>query len=185
MSDINAEKRILRERYKAIRQESMSRTEADRDIFRQVISLPQYQQASLVLCYVSSGSEPDTLRLMVQALADGKAVACPRCDKASHTMSFHLINALDDLAPGAYGIYEPSAAAQCVQPGEMQNSVCIVPGLAFDPQGGRLGYGGGYYDRFLAGYSGVKIGLCRKECRSSVPLPADVFDVPADIVVYG
>lgn len=100
-------------------------------------------------------------------------------------MSFHKISSLDDLSPGAFGIYGPSENAPAAQPEEMRNSVCIIPGLAFDSNGGRLGYGGGYYDRFLAGYTGVSIGLCREETFSADPLPRDEYDIPVDTVVTG
>ena len=185
MSDINESKRRLREHYKAVRASGSGedRRQADRRITAYLTERPEYKKARLVLTYVSAGQEPDTLELIAMALAQGKEVACPLCHKPTHTMTFHKISSLGQLTPGAYGICEPPADAPSAQPEEMQHSVCIVPGLAFDSCGGRLGYGGGYYDRFLAGYSGVSIGLCREETCSAQPLPRDEYDIPVDIVV--
>jgi len=185
MPDINEQKRALRSQFRKLRASvnESERKAADRLILSRLIALEQYRNALLLLTYVSDGSEPDTLMLIARALADGKEVACPRCDVSAHTMTFRKIRSLGELSPGAYGLYEPAPDAPETQPEEMQNSVCIVPGLAFDGSGGRLGYGGGYYDRFLAGYCGSTVGLCRSECYSAQPLPRDNTDVTVDTVV--
>lgn len=185
MPDIVPEKKTLRGHYKAVRDngDAGARRASDCGIMRRVEALPQYRQASLLLAYVSQGSEVDTLQLMVRALAEGKTVACPRCSKKDHTMTFHRITALDQLSEGAYGIFEPQPDAPQVLPQELADSVCLVPGLSFDASGARLGYGGGYYDRFLAQYSGTAVGLCRAESLSVSPLPQDEYDVRVDIVV--
>lgn len=185
MPDINALKKELRRRYKAVRGtgDSSEQQMADRRILQRFMALPQYRTAPLVLTYVSSGGEVDTLQLIVRALADGKSVACPRCSKADRTMTFHRITALDQLAVGAYDIYEPAPDAPTVQPEELAESICAVPGLSFDAAGGRLGYGGGYYDRFLTQYSGTSVGLCRAECFSEAALPQDSYDVRVSCVL--
>jgi len=185
MPDIRQRKSELRGVYRDIRKsgDPARQREADRDIARRLTELPQYKEASLLLAYVSQGGEVDTLQIIVRALAEGKAAACPRCRKEDHTMTFHRITALDELERGAYGIYEPRADAPPVLPGEFADSVCLIPGLSFDASGARLGYGGGYYDRFLAAYNGVSIGLCRAESRSQLPLPQDEYDIGVDIVL--
>lgn len=185
MPDISLQKKELRARYKALRQngDQAAQYAADRIIMQRIIELSQYKKAALLLAYVSMGGEVDTLQLIVRALAEGKSVACPRCRKEDHAMTFHRINALDELVQGAYGIYEPRPDAPPVSPGEMADSVCLVPGLSFDVSGARLGYGGGYYDRFLAQYDGVSVGLCRAESRSESELPQDEYDIRVDIVV--
>ena len=88
-------------------------------------------------------------------------------------MSFFSIRGSQDLDPGAYGIPEPLAACQEVRP--TARSLCLVPALAFDRQGGRIGYGGGYYDRFLAAFPGTAVGLVRADFLADC-LPAEPFD---------
>ncbi len=185
MADVSELKNSLRAYYRHIRDGigSEERAASAKAIIKLLTGCEQYRTAELVLCYVSSEKETDTLELIVRALADGKKVACPRCDKNTHTMTFHEISSLNQLKPGAYGIFEPLEELPGAQSGEVQNSICIVPGLAFDRLGGRLGYGGGYYDRFLAGYSGCAIGLCPSDCLSAAILPADKYDLPVDMVI--
>lgn len=185
MPDIKELKRQLRAffREKRNKGDSEQKRRADEIIIQRLFSSDEYRSVPLVLTYVSAGSEVDTVVLIKRALADGKTVACPRCDIESHTMGFFRISSMEDLVAGAYGIMEPTEHAVQVQPEEMQNSVCIVPGLSFDSNGGRLGYGGGYYDRFLTGYSGISMGLCREETFSVHALPQDKFDVTVDVVI--
>lgn len=185
MPDISQQKKELRAGHKALRLngDPAAQRTADRRIMQRILELPQYKEASLILAYVSQGGEADTLQLIVRALAEGKSVACPRCNKEDRSMTFHHIAALYQLSQGAYGIYEPLPDAPQVLPEEMADSVCLIPGLSFDASGARLGYGGGYYDRFLAQYDGVSIGLCRSESRSESPLPQDEYDIRVDVVV--
>ncbi len=187
MPDINRLKRELRRHYRQIR-DSLSVEErqiGDETVLNNLLELEQYKNASVVLTYVSTGSETGTDKLIAQAIMDGKKVACPLCDKESKTMVFRCIGSLDELVAGAYGISEPQPDAPAISAKDMADSVCIVPGLAFDASGGRLGYGGGYYDRFLSGYSGVSIGLCRAGCLSKQTLPRDRYDICVDLVISG
>lgn len=98
-------------------------------------------------------------------------------------MAFYEIGALSELAPGAHGILEPLGASCPLGTSEMVGSACLVPGLTFDAAGRRIGYGGGYYDRFLAFYPGHKVGLCRSLQLSCAELPHDATDVSVDFVV--
>jgi len=187
MPDVNQLKRELRSYYRQMR-DSLSADErrlSDEIILNRLNSLEQYKRAAVILTYVSTGSEVGTEKLIAQAVTDGKKVACPLCNKEGHIMTFHCISSLDELAVGAYGISEPRPDAPAVSAEDMAESICIVPGLAFDTSGGRLGYGGGYYDRFLCCYSGVSIGLCRAGCLSAQALPRDRYDICVDLVISG
>ncbi len=107
--------------------------------------LEEYREASSVFFFASFGTEPDTLPMIENALKEGKAVALPRCidDK---TMVFHYIEATADLKEGYKGIPEPdeSLPAALSEP-----DLIIVPGVAFDRELNRIGYGKGFYDRFF------------------------------------
>ncbi|MGN1404319.1 MAG: 5-formyltetrahydrofolate cyclo-ligase [Ruminococcus sp.] len=127
----------------------------DQQMTRQFLSSAFYGTCEQLFCFVSLPQEPDTTTILRQALADGKCVAVPRClpDK---TMQFHRLYPDKDLTAqlktGTYGVLEPPETLPVVTPDETAHPLCLVPGLAFDRMGGRLGYGAGYYDRFLGMY---------------------------------
>ena len=122
-----------------------------------VTSLPQYRAAKTVFCYVSYGSEPATRALLRRMWQDGKQVVVPRCEgggvmKAKHVASF------DELQQGMYGILEPAEHAPELP--FSQIDLAVVPCVACDRSGMRLGRGGGYYDRFLSASPAYSVSLC-------------------------
>lgn len=153
---------------------------ADREIFRLVTALPEYASARLLLCYVSVRSEPDTVRLIEQALRGGKTVAVPRCGEDG-TMAFYAVRTLAGLRAGRFGIPEPPPEIRV--PVDPRGGLCIVPGLRFDAHGNRLGYGKGFYDRFLAERPGIAAGICYDRLFSEQPLPCEPHDTAVGIVV--
>ncbi len=112
----------------------------------------KFSEAELVLTYVSIGPEVSTRELITYALECGKRVAVPKCESGG-IMHFHEIKSLDDLTDGRFDIPEPCEG--CLAAEITENTVCIVPGMAFTPDGNRLGYGGGFYDRFLSANKGI------------------------------
>lgn len=181
----DADKSSLRSNYLAVRATITPENKdlSDAAIFSQLYEFPIFDDARLVLSYVSFGPEVDTRILIDGLLVEGRRVAVPRVNRAAHAMTFHEIASLDELEPGTMGILEPAPDVPAVSVREMVGSVCLVPGLVFDGAGHRVGYGGGYYDRFLAFYPGNKIGLARVTQLSSNPLPVAEFDVPVDFLV--
>jgi 5-formyltetrahydrofolate cyclo-ligase len=117
-----------------------------------VAGLAAFRRARVVLGYASFGSELDTRALLDAVLAGGRMLVLPRVDRAARRLTLHEIRDLEgDLQPGTWAIPEP-APGRCrpVAPGEID--FVLVPGLVFDPLGGRIGYGAGYYDRLLAAW---------------------------------
>ena len=115
-----------------------------------LLAHPAYKEASQVLSYVHFRSEAETERILKAALLDKKELYCPKV--IGKEMEFYRIYELSDLKPGAYGILEPEAAAERkFVPCPYKKVLMLVPGAAFDKRGFRLGYGGGYYDRYLSG----------------------------------
>ncbi len=143
------DKKSLRAYYRKLRSSVSGRTAKDSAISRRILQFQQVRQADNILVYASFGSEVSTCEIISHLLADGKNVSLPICS-GDGIMNFHIIHSLDDTKPGMYGIPEPPENNPC--PDLEKNTVCIVPGLAFTPDGGRLGYGGGYYDRFLSAH---------------------------------
>ena len=160
------------------------RDRADASIRERFCSLPEVSEASIVLTYVSYGSEVDTHGIIEGLLAEGRRVAVPRCNAAKHSMDFFEISGMEDLVAGFKGILEPAEGlVEPVSISQMVGSVCVVPGLVFDGEGRRIGYGGGYYDRFLPFYPGHKVALARTAQLSPAELPCEPTDVCVDVIV--
>jgi len=151
----------------------------DAEIARKVIASEWFANADMVFCYVSVGREVDTAPILEAAWQQGKQVAVPRC-AAKGQMDFFVINSREDLVPGAYHIPQPKET--CPRAEATPASLCVVPALSFDKMGYRIGYGGGYYDRFLAQFPGKSVGLVRSVFL--VPkLPTDEYDLAVDAVI--
>lgn len=170
------EKKYLRAEFKKIRdsiQKSVRDTE-NKKIAENLINSDFYKNAKTVFIYASFGSEVETYDIIKQIIADEKRLAVPRCITKTHTMEAVCIKSTDELICGAYKISEPSENNKNIlNPSEID--LVIVPALAFDRKGFRLGYGGGYYDRFLRDFGGASIGLCYAECLVD-NLPYEEFD---------
>ena len=149
-----------------------------RAITERLLALPEIEGAGSVFCYVSLPGEVETRPLIGTLLSRGREVLVPRC-RAGGEMDLVPISSLDDLAPGAYGIPEPGPDLPAA--GHLPDAA-VIPALAFDRQGMRLGQGGGYYDRFLARFSGFAAGVCQEMFLLDA-LPAEAHDRPMTCVV--
>lgn len=164
-NDIRIEKNALRDRSKAFRA-SLSPKEKkrlDSKIANRLLNLWHFRDTSLILTYVSNPIEVDTHRIINQCFAQKKTVAVPRCVAGTRDMDFFVIRGFDDLERGSYGLLEP-IPFRCEKLLSADESLCIVPALLFDESGYRLGFGKGYYDRFLAQFPSKTIGICYDAC---------------------
>ncbi len=159
--DIRQVKREKREEIKAWRRSLSVEVKADLDraISERFFNSYVYKRTKQVFIYVSTAIEVDTLKIIERAAQEGRKIACPRCVDGTREMEFYYIDSVDDLEPGTFGVLEPAANPEKLV-SDFSNGVCVVPGLSFDNEGFRLGYGKGYYDRFLSGYNGFTCGLC-------------------------
>ncbi len=135
--------------------------ELDGRITRRVTSLHQYQSAKTLMIYASTAIEVDTFEIINRAFEDGKRVALPRCIEGTRNMEFHYIESIDDLERGTFNVLEPKESLPRVT--DYSDVLMVVPALSLDSFGYRLGYGGGYYDRYLARYDFVTVGICYAE----------------------
>ncbi|MCX5865360.1 MAG: 5-formyltetrahydrofolate cyclo-ligase [Deltaproteobacteria bacterium] len=129
-------------------------------ITERLLALPEFSASLRVFSYVSFRSEVETLPLITHCLSRGMTISVPLTLPAEHRLlAYAITDPRRDLAPGYYGILEPAEALPLVDPGSIE--VVVVPGSVFDARGGRLGYGGGFYDRFLqtAAPQALRIGL--------------------------
>lgn len=182
--DIRNVKKELRNNFKKIRIEMTPQIKKQKDeiILNRILDLPEYQKADTLICFVSTDIEVETKLLLKIALKEGKRVAVPKCINAEKSiMEVYLINSFDDLEIATYSVLEP-ILSKCVKLTDFSNSICIVPGLAFDIKGYRLGYGKGYYDRFLSNYPCQTIGICYNSCMKT-RLPHGKYDRIVDILI--
>lgn len=146
-----------------------------------LLLLTRFSGASAVLSYVASkDNEVETRPLIDMLLKRGATVLVPVARPAG-VLVWSRLASLDELAPSRFGILEPvpGTLRETTPP---SGSVCLVPGAAFSTGGYRIGYGGGYYDRFLACYDGLSIGLAF-DCQVADDLPRGDHDVPVDRVL--
>ena len=178
------EKQRLREERLAAREalSEQERSVLDDRITQKLLATSEYVEATTVLTYVSVSSEVSTRMFIESALRDGKTVAVPRC-LPGHCLEFVAITSLDQLIAAPFGLLEPPKELPALTEEQMDASICIVPALLIDTKGYRLGYGAGFYDRFLSTYPGKKICLAYQQNLSRTTLPHTAFDVAVDLVI--
>lgn len=162
------------------RREIENKIQRDNLIFENLLKVKEFVNAKAVLCYASLEDEINTDSIINFALSYGKITALPKCLNNNGMMSFHSITSLNELKIGSFGIREPVNSKTDFT--DFGNSVVIVPALCCRPDGYRLGYGGGYYDRFLADYTGTSICLCYDSLITDEVIRGK-FDIAVDIIV--
>ena len=184
MDTATLEKQRLREERLAAREalSEQERSVLDDRITQKLLATSEYAEATTVLTYVSVLSEVSTRMFVECALRDGKTVAVPRC-LPGHCLEFVAITSLDQLVSTPFNLLEPAKDLSALTESYMNNAICIVPALLVDTKGYRLGYGAGFYDRFLSTYSGKKICLAYQQNLSREMLPHTAFDVAVDMVI--
>jgi 5-formyltetrahydrofolate cyclo-ligase len=155
-----------------------TRSEKSEIIMDKLKNLKVYKDAELIMIYVSFRSEVETHSFINQALKDGKRIAVPLTIHKGRLLLPCEVFSLDELTPGTLGILEPDK--DNLRKVNIKNiDLAVVPGLAFDLRGNRLGFGAGYYDRFLPNLrnDAITIGVCFDD-QLVEQLPIEVFDVP-------
>lgn len=177
------EKKAIRNTFRKMRDSlpQEERKEASGRIAERILASDAFWKVRFVYCYAAFGSEADTGRLVEQALKLGKRVAFPRVRGRSH-MEFCFVRSLADLAPGYRGIPEPGPWCRKA-PVPFEETLVIVPGIAFDRSGGRIGYGGGFYDAYLAQSDRCIRAAAAFSAQITEEIPMGPFDVKMDMIV--
>lgn len=158
---------------------SAAQDEAARAVFAQIRTFEPYQQARTVMAYMACRGELSLEAVIRDALATGKTLLLPRCESPG-VMTARRIHDMDDLVPGAYGLPEPEEDCEIVQPQDID--LILVPGVAFDRMGHRLGQGGGYYDRMLRESRALRVGVCHDFALLDC-VPCEAHDVNMNMII--
>ena len=170
-------RRSIREQKRAMSQEEILRR--SEILAEKFARCPAYQAAGTIYGYLPYNQEVRTVPMLRRALEEGKQVAVPKV--YGDEMKFIYLGDLSQVAKGYAGIPEPIADGPVAQDG---TALVLMPGLAFDPQGHRIGYGGGFYDKFLAREPGhPTVALCY-DFQVVEHLQTEEFDIPVDIVIW-
>jgi 5-formyltetrahydrofolate cyclo-ligase len=149
-------------------------------IINELIELKEYSKAKTILVYVSMKEEVSTDEFITRAIEDGKCVIVPAVDKNEESMTLHKINSLGELEPCYMGICEPKDRS-CEAPCESID-LAIVPGLAFDSGGNRLGRGKGMFDKLFEKTKCPKIALAF-DFQVIESVPVEKHDSPVDVII--
>jgi 5-formyltetrahydrofolate cyclo-ligase len=186
-ADPQALKAQIREQARKNRVAQKEKDALSRQICATFMARPEYADAKTVLFYVDAGSEVRTRQALPDALKDGKRIVVPWCVVETNELELFHLEDMSELVEGAYKILEPRedlrfAPGKRLTPTDID--LVMVPGTAFDPRGGRMGQGKGYYDRLLANArpDATLIGLAF-ECQMFPEIPVAPHDVPMDAVI--
>ncbi len=176
------EKKKIRLEYLKKRSELSSeyRNKADALLFEKTVNSAGFKSSKIILAYYPIKNEPDILPIVRHALACGKRVAFPVCHTDTYDLTFKFIEELSWLDAGAYSIPEPKDDCEIYY--KEEKAFCIVPALVFDRNGYRIGYGKGFYDRFLSDFCGISAGLCYDDFLCDV-LPKESTDKNVDMII--
>lgn len=180
-NDIQNIKKELRKKMlsKALSLKENYKKEADTEIIKLLLGLPEYKKANTVFSFVGVEHEINTRPFLEQVLLDGKRLAVPLC-VGKGIMEARRIFSLDELKKGYYGLYEPEKSSELIPMDEVE--FAVIPCLTADHKGNRLGHGGGYYDTLFNKYNNVPaVIICRERMCGDVP--TESFDHRFSITV--
>ncbi|MEA4933668.1 MAG: 5-formyltetrahydrofolate cyclo-ligase [Lawsonibacter sp.] len=171
-------RRQVRRQLAALTPDELRRS--DDDLFARFLALPQVDQAKTIFAFWGiPGREPDTARLVGALLARGKRAGLPRM-LPEHRMEIRQYDPARPLVPVSFGISEPGEDCPLLSREEID--LVLVPAVCYDRLGYRLGFGGGYYDRWLEHFHGVRVGLCRQAVLQN-RVPADAHASRVDLLL--
>lgn len=158
----------------------------DKEILNRLLESKYYNEARNIFIYISYGSEINTKDIINKALKQNKRIYVPRTEFRTRVMDAVEISSLDKLTENSYGILEPSETHKHIDPNELD--LILVPGVAFDRKGGRIGYGAGFYDRYFKKINCDNIKRITKlalayDFQVIDKVPMDKLDIPVDCII--
>ena len=182
------DKKILRKRILTERKNinTVKKEVMDNKILDQFYKSEYYRKSKKIFIYISYDSEINTIGIINKALNDDKKIYVPRTELKTRLMDAVEITSLDNLVESKYGILEPSIKETHINPNEID--LIVVPGVAFDRQGGRMGYGAGFYDRYFNKINEdnmkriIKLALAY-DFQIIEKVPMDEQDIPVDYII--
>lgn len=174
-------KEVIRKKMRRLRRELTDEQikEYSEIIRYKLESRKAFKEAETVMMYISFSHEPETIPIIKNLLEQGKNVVVPVSELSTNTIIPTYIHNIDELRKGAYGILEPTII-RAVDPADID--VVVIPGIAFDMHRNRLGFGKGYYDKFLGTTDAQRIALCY-DFQIVDDLPTDEFDLPMNLIL--
>lgn len=152
-----------------------------REIAANLFNSNAWKEAGMIGITISRGKEVHTRGILEKGWQDGKRMVVPKCDPVSRKMTFRILTSFDQLESIYYGLQEPiETATDAVLANDID--LLIVPGLAYSKEGYRIGFGGGYYDRFLCTYKGKTASLAF-EVQLVDQLPIETHDIPVNMII--
>ena len=180
MNTIN--KTELRQKYRALRdsfgEEFISK--ASQCACENIQKTKEFKNADIILLYYPIKNEISPLFLFEVCVKMGKTLAFPVCQKNGVGLIFKKVTSLDELLPSSFGLFEPNETCETIIPSE--NTLCITPAIVFSKDGHRLGYGKGYYDRFLMNFTGTRVGFSYSALVCDT-LPCEQHDIPLNMII--
>lgn len=175
------DKQELREKLRAMRRafSPEKQENASLAVYRRLQGFAPYRDAECIMAYMACRGELSLAPVMDELLAGGRELLLPRCE-APGEMTARRIEDRRQLVPGAFHLMEPDAACKIISPEKID--LILVPGVAFDRAGHRLGQGGGYYDRFLIKTNALCVGICHDEVLLA-QVPVEEYDCTMDAVI--
>ena len=168
----------LRKKYIEIRKGIIDKEKKSLEILRKITSLEEYKKSKVIALYYSLSSEVDTINLINYSLENKKIVLLPKV--LGEDMVFYEIKSLDGLKKSSFGVME---AENGIEYNKELIDLVIVPGVCFDKHLNRIGFGKGYYDKYLEGYNGLTIGICFEEQMSEENIEVDKNDVQLKYII--
>ncbi len=170
----------IKEKLQAVPQDVIKNWSSD--IAAKLFITDDWKQADMIAITISRGTEVDTKAIIERGWEEGKRMVVPKCEPATKDMTFRVLESFDQLEVVYYGLLEPKEnETKSVLPSEIK--LILVPGLVYNHKGYRVGFGGGYYDRFLSKYNGRTAALAFQEIQLVEDLPIEEHDVPVNLIV--
>lgn len=161
--------------------DQLKRNEIETNLHKTLIESTYWKNANMIGVTISQGFEWDTKHIIESAWNDGKHVCAPKCDPKRKQLHFYKIHSFEDLEVVYYNLLEPKQEETTFIT-KSKIDLLIVPGMLFDKQGYRIGFGGGFYDRYLTDYKNETVSLTSK-IQLLEEIPKESFDIPVNHII--